>query len=644
MIAVLIAVPALVMAVLAAVPAEASSPYTYPASRTIAVDSAGASSVLVKCLHRTKTCTGTMWYAAPGSTSTAGARVLGYSVKARKSAYVKVYVGSGQTSIKPVQGTKLNSKPASLVINQKAPTNTSATRTNVTLENRIASRRVVGDIQGPLGTNDISDLSKVKITLWTVKGLASSRARTFSVSSGNTFSFPSISLGINNASVGNYRLSISAIVAGEYREWFWRGPSGGTGSTYGGGESLRDASRVRLNKRDNFHANLRYGEISGDITAGAGSVGAGAAIRVSAPPANMPTNNSDLRDLDIPYCANDLGGTKADSSGHYSVTFLPRSDGSDPRYMVKASPTSGIAMHLWNDKNRSCLAQKNYTPTTSDDQLINFHGSSATTQDFHLREATGTVPVNINWSGLSPTVYDRSATLREYIPGRTVLDSPVLYGLTLATNGVGSFTKVPQGRYWLEVGRLTSCNAWYKSFYPNNSLYLQGVDRGAERWKTVSGASAEYKKSYDMGYVKKSPPSGYAGWMYRGFCETRGTGHYVQITVGDGNPSLPTGTARSTYTRTITRGATISGHVSRGSKSNKEMLVSVYSTKGVLVMRTAYSSRSGNFTVRGLPSGNYNVMVNADSWRGIGRTFTGPHSKRVTAGHSYSVGTLGAKF
>jgi hypothetical protein len=44
--------------------------------------------------------------------------------------------------------------------------------------------------------------------------------------------------------------------------------------------------------------------------------------------------------------------------------------------------------------------------------------------------------------------------------------------------------------------------------------------------------------------------------------------------------------------------------------------------------------------VAGLASGTYTISVNSDSWRGIGRTFTGKHTITVKAGHTYSAGTL----
>ena len=62
------------------------------------------------------------------------------------------------------------------------------------------------------------------------------------------------------------------------------------------------------------------------------------------------------------------------------------------------------------------------------------------------------------------------------------------------------------------------------------------------------------------------------------------------------------------------------------------------------MQRSAYANSGGYFTIHGLATGNYAVVVNGDSWRGLGRTFSGTHYKYVNAGGNYSVGTLTAKF
>ena len=68
--------------------------------------------------------------------------------------------------------------------------------------------------------------------------------------------------------------------------------------------------------------------------------------------------------------------------------------------------------------------------------------------------------------------------------------------------------------------------------------------------------------------------------------------------------------------------------------------MTVYSTDGTKVLRSAYTGKSGGFVMRGLATGSYRIVVNADSWRGISRTFTGKHSVTAKAGKNVSVGRL----
>jgi hypothetical protein len=124
--------------------------------------------------------------------------------------------------------------------------------------------------------------------------------------------------------------------------------------------------------------------------------------------------------------------------------------------------------------------------------------------------------------------------------------------------------------------------------------------------------------------------------MYRSHCRANGAGAYTTLNVSDKGESY---TQRVSLTSR--KGATVSGRVTRTEgRTNQEMLVRLSSVDGKRVLRTAMTDGSGRFTVYGLPSGNWSIAVNSDSWRGIGRSFTGRKSVRVTAGKSYSVGTL----
>jgi hypothetical protein len=124
--------------------------------------------------------------------------------------------------------------------------------------------------------------------------------------------------------------------------------------------------------------------------------------------------------------------------------------------------------------------------------------------------------------------------------------------------------------------------------------------------------------------------------MYRAYCKAYGAGTINSTTItGTGHTDLVKVTSRNP------KGAIVRGHVSRvGGKTNKEMMVRLSSSAGTRVLRTDVTDSSGNFYIAGLPSGSWSVSVNSDSWRGIGRTFTGRHSISVKAGHSYNLGTL----
>ncbi len=135
-------------------------------------------------------------------------------------------------------------------------------------------------------------------------------------------------------------------------------------------------------------------------------------------------------------------------------------------------------------------------------------------------------------------------------------------------------------------------------------------------------------------YAKQGKSSGKAGWMYRGYCKAYGEGTVNSLTVS------PT-SASSKTTSTNDKGAIVRGHVSRtGGRTNKEMMVRLSNSGGTIVLRTDFTDSSGNFYIAGLASGKYTISVNSDSWRGIGRTFSGKHSITVKRGHTYSAGTL----
>jgi hypothetical protein len=563
-----------------------------------------------------------------------------YSIPARSSGYILLWWLKDEPLPTDVE-------PNVLTKTIKIHANGTGASETMRFEKRVLTAKIEGDVAGPsAGVTDI------KVHRWRVSGLTSTRYRTLDVANGGSFDFGSFPLGRNNAAQETYRVSVSAKVNGVYREWFWRGSDN---ASRGGGRSIREASGVAASKKGPFNVKIRFGTISGALM---GPGADGADVRAIAPPVSMPTRDTELRNLDVPYCANEFGRDRDASGGSFSFPFLPWSDTTDRRYLIafnpEGSPKPGVlgASGFWAD----CHAAKNYSSSTSDDDLIAVSQSSTSVGLGSKNMTTGkslSVKIN-NPSGLGPN--DKWTTLRYLVPGGGVLDEPLVPGAAgPTTNSEGNkitFTGLYPGRYRIEIGRRMGCSDWYPSVYSNNDAYLQGEDRGAEAWKSFGAGSPQgdfptwselWKKPYEVDPnpfaggeygATRNPGSGKKGWMYRDACKSVVAGEQTWHTVSDAYPD-------ATWSFTMSKGATVSGHVSRvGGKSNKEMLVTLYSTGGTLVQRSAYTNSSGNFKIYGLESGNYRVGVNLDSWRGIGRDFSGTKTKRVTAGHGYSVGTL----
>lgn len=214
--------------------------------------------------------------------------------------------------------------------------------------------------------------------------------------------------------------------------------------------------------------------------------------------------------------------------------------------------------------------------------------------------------------------------------------------MPIAAEGPGSVVSEPEfllspGEYLVETGRHNDCTDWLPSIYADNNAYFKGADRGAERWKTVNGKYAEYTKSYDMGFVRKSPPGGYKGWMYRDYCKSYSSGTLNNVIAFSGNNAE----TEAKDTSVASRGSVVSGTVKRnGGRTNKEMMVRISNSGGTVVARTDLTDSSGRFYVAGLAKGTYSISVNSDSWRGIGRSFKGKHTITVNGSSNYSAGTL----
>jgi hypothetical protein len=618
LIALLVALPALLAGLLVASPAEASSkPYAFVSTKSVAISPTGGGKVFMRCAAA-KTCKGKISFQG-GTISKA------FSVAAKTSKYVSVAMHTADSTFPTLahgavdKGDYNALAGVHLIVNEDSPSNVTHAYT-VTTESAVTSQTIRGTY-----TNHGTAPTDVHVELVSViKGGNTVVKWSAPISDGGSFAH-NVSLGANNSSAAPLYLRVTGYDQdGEFRSWFWRGTDG---NFSGGGKYIVEASRIIATKSDDFNADFQTGSISGSVN----TPSASADVTVAAPPASYSSSAVTNREMDISGCANVFGETQTTSGGNYTVNFLPFV-ANGKRYMVEADDhTSRQA--LWNGAFGSCFDVLNYTPGSTAN-LIPLNSSGAAFANSTLAINNNSLTVNGNYSFKPTAIGDRYIRLRERIPNTSILDAPVVAEAAADADGIHKFTNLPKGKYWVEVGRRTGCSAWYPSRYTNNAAYLSGADRGAESWKTVNGKYPEHSKSYTMGYVAKTPPKGYHGWMYRGYCGTIGTGVYSTVTVG------ATGVT-PTKVVTVHKGAVITGHVSRGGgRTNKEMMVSVYSTGHTLVLRTDLTDGGGNFSVKGLQTGTYHIEVNADSWRGITRAFTGKHTIHVTAGHTYHAGTL----
>lgn len=626
--ALLVALPAVIAGLLVATPAEASSYDATVSTNYVAIAPDGTGKVYMTC-HSSHTCKGKISF----TNDTGTPRTRDYSVGGNRSAYVSVAVHADalvnpQNPLSPRvnKGDYYAISNVSLKVNEDSPQNVTHYYT-VTTETLLKTQQITGSVNGPLG----GVASDVRVELLSVlRGGNTELVRSASVANGGSYSF-TVNLHTNNSPSSEFKLRISATDQnGGFRSWFWRGSDN---SPRGGGRYLREASTVQATKYGDYDADFRYSSITGTITNNV-SPGSTSRITVAAPPVAYSSSVSTRREYDLPHCANIYGQTRTNTSGAYRVDFLPFDQAvSDKRYMVGARYGS---TELWNGSFGSCLDTMNYS--TSQFNLIAL-GAGAATKSFTLRRSGNRLTVSAPYSGFSPTAKgDRWIRLREKVPGLRVLEAPVVAQASASQGGgkvYRTFDDVPPGDYWVEVGRRTGCTGWYPSVFSNNDAYFSGLDRGSEAWKTVAGKYAEYQKSYDMGYVATTPPSGYRGWMYRDYCKAYGAGTINTTSISGFDNTL------TKITSTNHKGAIVHGHVSRsGGRTNKEMLVRLSSSGQVLVLRTDVTDSSGNFYIAGLASGTYTISVNSDSWRGIGRSFSGQHTITVSRGNTYGVGTL----
>ncbi|MGA8987426.1 hypothetical protein [Aeromicrobium sp.] len=631
--ALLVAIPALVAGLLVTSPAEAATTNASVKTRTVAMYPSsylGAGRVYVSCSAST-TCRGTLQFVGDSYKRS-------YAVKARSSAYVTVWMHRDNPDYPEgfnADGSPVSHSNVGLTIDESEPSNSRPrTYTTMRTETRVTKQQIRGSILPVNGA--VAGMRDLRVELVrALKGGNTEVVKSAAVTESGSeakYSF-TVGLGMNNSPSTAYRLKIRGVdPASEARSWYYRGADG---IPTGGGRYLRDATSVQARATGPYDADFSYTSIKGSVSSGQGSQ-----VTVAAPPPSFSSSSTANRELDYPRCANVFGHADADASGRYTVGFLPATNSIDNRYMIGLRSPGG-SVEVWYGKDRtpygSCYDATNYTYSRAN--LITLNGPLDRFADEVSTNLTNDVTVTARFSSAyrsKATTSDRWLRLREQVPGVPILDSPVV-AERVASSSTGSavFTNLRPGRFWVEVGRRTGCSAWYPSRYPDNSAYFKGVDRSAERWKTVAGKYAEYAKSYAMGYIARTPPSGYKGWMYRGYCKAYGTGVYEAHSLrGAGN----------TYPVTLgtnPQGAVVKGRVTRvGGKTNKEMMVRLSSSDGKRVIRTDLTDGSGYFYVAGLASGNWTISVNSDSWRGIGRSFSGKHSVKVYRGHGYNVGTL----
>jgi len=611
---------------------QASTAGVYATSSTVAVNPDNSTAVYVKCRSTTVDCKGLVRYENVGASTSVGTW-KSYSIARGHGAYVRPALSADQALYKPAGLGPSNAVNARVAFKESKPASRYY-RKWVKLELRQDFRELRGTVTGPA-----TNVTEVKVHRWVVRGnqLLAYGTVPVDMSLGSApYTFGNVRLGTNNSVISDYRLSISARVKGVYREWFWRGTQSGT--TYTGAKTSLTASAVRVGSGASpFQANFTYGSVTG-------TVASGTVVTVAGAPSSMSSSASIRKNLDVAYCA-DIYGSDTAALGAYRVDFIPRNSpaSTDNRYAIKVKPTSSSFSTLWNDAFGSCLHARGYANHTTN--LLSFPtGPGPLVFDPNLRDESHRVLGHVSYQS-SPTSADRTVDVRAYTPGKPVLSWPIVKKSSVSSSSHDySISGLEPGAYAVSIGRQSDCSTWYPSRYPNNkSHFTSASDRQTEVWKSFSKLSSlssglrAIAIAHGATYAREGHvPHGYAGWMYRDVCRHNGAGAYTTFNISSLNKRVDL---------TDHRGATISGRVTRaGGRTVKEMMVSVYSTKGVLVQRSKFTDGSGHFTIYGIQTGNYNVVVNSDSWRGLGRTFSGHHSKRVTAGHSYGIGTLHVTF
>lgn len=622
---------------LAATPADArSSSGLRVSSKHIAVSSDGTGKVAVTC-RGSRQCRGRLAFTRDGGT----ARSRAYRVPAGRTKYVAIAVrsssrdnpyrlpASGGRDFRAVSGVRLK-------VAETSPRRRTQTVKGRVVETRVARQQITGTVTG----RGAAMPGQVRVDL--LKRLRGGNTSVVTgrtlPASGGTFRFD-VRLGTNNSASDGYLLRVRANDQdGTRRTWYWRGASR---RPSGGGAHLRDASTIRAKKYADFRADIAYTSISGRTAPGA-------EVQVASPPRSFGGRIAQ-RELDLYRCANVFGSTRAAANGTWSIGFLPATGSISNRYMIGVR--SGRTQ-AWYGKTAqrfgSCYDATSYARKRGN--LITLTAPLAG-RTLDVSPTRNTVEVRARYSSAyTPTQQgDRWIRLREKVPGVRILDAPVVAEGLASSKGRRTFTNLPPGRYWVEVGRRTGCADWFPSRFTNNRTYFKGSDRAAERWKsfrTLRSLPGDARRGSEKRARTAQPnpatsaeqnrvPRGYKGWMYRGYCKTRGAGTINTLTVRGTGQTLTKTTSRNR------QGALVKGRIKRtGGRTNKEMMVRLTSTRGTRVVRTGMTDSNGVFYVAGLASGRWRISVNPDSWRGIGRAFSGRKTITVKAGKGYNVGTL----
>lgn len=468
---------------------------------------------------------------------------------------------------------------------------------------KVEARVTYGTISGTVARAGGPAASGVKVELWRM----GSRNRNTLISTasdvernGGRFSFR-VRMGANNGPSATYKLHVIGTSGGERRSWWWRGNA--TGGFAGGSRDIAAGTKIRVTRGQKYRwiANARYSAISGQVRNGGRAV-AGNEVTIVGRPPYWSKSSKALRDLDFMSCANVYGRTTTNSAGNYQVGFLPTSTARI--YGVKpdvAGMWFGAGDRAWG----TCHSLiNNRADARSSARMLHLPDGGLSGRVHNV--GAGRTKVRVAVSGYqgkaSSAKVDRYLTVREYAKGRKILSSDVVRATS------GREVSLAEGYYWFEIGRRTGCQAWYKSRYKNNDGYFNGLDRGFEKWKAKNHR------------------------MYRQHCRAWTSGNYRLVYVSGATQRV----VLKNY-----KGGSVSGKVNaKKVKPRTELMVRLTSTDGKKVYRTALTDGSGRFKVTGLASGTYRIVVNADSWRGISRSFAGPKSVKVSRGKNKSVGTL----